>query len=187
MKATIIRKAYGDTPLISDLTLSFQEGKTTLMMAPSGWGKTTLLRILSGLDEEYEGSVEREGKRNIVLFQEDRLVENISALSNLMAVGAGKEECISALSSLGLERDMYKKVSELSGGMKRRVAILRCLLLPGDNFFLDEPFSGLDDEAREKTADVIKEKLQGKTVIVVSHRKEDGLLLGSSNTIKKGE
>ena len=124
---------------------------------------------------------------NVILFQEDRLVEGISALSNLLALGKGKEECLESLFLLGLEGQERKKVSELSGGMKRRVAIARVLLMDGDRFFLDEPFTGLDGETKEAVASVLKKKLKGKTVVVVSHSEEDGPLMGSDDIIYLGE
>ena len=186
MKLEIVRKAFDGKTVLSDLSLDFPEGRTTLLMAPSGWGKTTLLRIASGLDRDFEGKVETGGK-NVVLFQEDRLVEGISALSNLLALGKGKEECLASLSILGLEGQERKKVSELSGGMKRRVAIARVLLMDGDRFFLDEPFTGLDGETKEAVASVLKKKLKGKTVVVVSHSEEDGPLMDSDDIIYLGE
>ena len=186
MKLDIVRKAFDGKTVLSDLSLDFPEGRTTLLMAPSGWGKTTLLRIASGLDRDFEGKVETGGK-NVVLFQEDRLVEGISALSNLLALGKGKEECLASLSILGLEGQERKKVSELSGGMKRRVAIARVLLMDGDRFFLDEPFTGLDGETKEAVASVLKKKLKGKTVVVVSHSEEDGPLMDSDDIIYLGE
>ena len=186
MKLEIFKKAFDGKTVLSDLSLDFPEGKTTLLMAPSGWGTTTLLRIASGLDRDFEGEVEK-GGRNVVLFQEDRLVEGISALSNLLALGKGKEECLASLSILGLEGQERKKVSELSGGMKRRVAIARVLLMDGDRFFLDEPFTGLDGETKEAVASVLKKKLKGKTVVVVSHSEEDGPLMDSDDIIYLGE
>ena len=186
MKLDIVKKAFDGKTVLSDLSLDFPEGRTTLLMAPSGWGKTTLLRIASGLDRDFEGKVETGGK-NVVLFQEARLVEGISALSNLLALGKGKEECLASLSILGLEGQERKKVSELSGGMKRRVAIARVLLMDGDRFFLDEPFTGLDGETKEAVASVLKKKLKGKTVVVVSHSEEDGPLMDSDDIIYLGE
>ena len=153
MKIYIKRKAFGDNLLFSDFSLSIKEGKTSFLMAPSGWGKTTLIRIMASLDSEYEGYVEPKANGNIVLFQENR----------------------------------YKKVSQLSGGMKRRVALSRVLLLSGDRYFLDEPFAGLDDESRRKTAQYIKERLKGKTLVVVSHNKEDSMLLDAEDIIILGE
>ena len=186
MKLDIVKKAFDGKTVLSDLSLDFPEGRTTLLMAPSGWGKTTLLRIASGLDRDFEGEVEK-GGRNVVLFQEDRLVEGISALSNLLALGKGKEECLASLFLLGLEGQERKKVSELSGGMKRRVAIARVLLMDGDRFFLDEPFTGLDGETKEAVASVLKKKLKGKTGVVVSHSGEDGPLMDSDDIIYLGE
>ena len=71
--------------------------------------------------------------------------------------------------------------------MKRRVAIARVLLMDGDRFFLDEPFTGLDEETKEAVASVLKKKLKGKTVVVVSHIEEDGLLMGSDDIIYLGD
>ena len=101
MKLEIVKKAFDGKTVLSDLSLDFPEGRTTLLMAPSGWGKTTLLRIASGLDRDFEGEVEK-GGRTVVLFQEDRLVEGISALSNLLALGKGRRSALSLSSSLAL-------------------------------------------------------------------------------------
>ena len=187
MKIYIKRKAFGDNLLFSDFSLSIKEGKTSFILAPSGWGKTTLIRIMASLDNEYEGYVEPKANGNIVLFQENRLVEDISVLSNLLALGLGKDKCLEALGRLDLYEDRYKKVSQLSGGMKRRVALSRVLLLSGDRYFLDEPFAGLDDESKRKAAQYIKERLKGKTLVVVSQNKEDSMLLDAEDIIILGE
>ena len=187
MKVNIKKKAFGSDVIFSDLSLTIKEGVTSFIMAPSGWGKTTLLRIMAGLDDNYEGTVESKCDNNIVLFQENRLVEGISVLSNLKALGVKEEDSIDVLSHLSLYEERNKKVSELSGGMKRRVALSRVLLLSGDRYFLDEPFTGLDDECKRETAFYIAKKLSGKTVVVVSHNKEDSLLLRAVDTLVLGE
>lgn len=187
MKVYIKKKSFGDKTLFSDFSLSIKDGVTTLIMAPSGWGKTTLLRIMANLDREYEGYIEPEGERNIVLFQENRLIEGISVISNLLALKIDREKCLDVLSHLGLWEAKDKKVSELSGGMKRRVALSRVLLLSGDRYYLDEPFTGLDDDCKRETARYIASKLKGKSVVVVSHNREDGLLLGAAETLILGE
>ena len=187
MKVNIKKKAFGTNVIFSDFSLSIKEGVTSFIMAPSGWGKTTLLRIMAGLDDDFEGSVDGKSGNNIVLFQENRLVEGISVLSNLKALGVREEECIDVLSHLSLYEDRFKKISELSGGMKRRVALSRVLLLSGDRYFLDEPFTGLDDDCKRETALYVAKKLSGKTVVVVSHNKEDSLLLGAVDTLVLGE
>ena len=87
MKVNIKKKAFGTNVIFSDFSLSIKEGVTSFIMAPSGWGKTTLLRIMAGLDDDFEGSVDGKSGNNIVLFQENRLVEGISVLSNLKALG----------------------------------------------------------------------------------------------------
>ena len=140
MRAVIRKKVFGSEVVISDAVFDIPEGKCTAIIGPSGSGKTTLMRILSGLDREFEGSVENLPERPLILFQEDRLVENISAISNLLAVAPDRESAERALSDAGLAEDGEKKVLELSGGMRRKLAIARFMLLDGDALFLDEPF-----------------------------------------------
>ncbi len=185
MKCISITKRYGGKTVLSSFSATFTEGRTTLVMGRSGVGKTTLLRVLSGL-EEYEGSIEDEPKVPVVLFQEDRLIENMSVSGNLRAVSDDRAKAEGILSELGLLSDKDKKVRELSGGMKRRVAIARMLLMDGDLYLLDEPFTGLDDDTKEKTAETIRKRLEGKTLIVVTHDREDGVLLGAVETVDMG-
>lgn len=184
MKVLIREKRFGDEVVLRNVSLEIREHKTTLIMAPSGWGKTTLLRILLSLDKDYDGELSDNEGRSVILFQENRLVEDISALSNLRALGKDRKECLSILSELGLGDMAEKKVRELSGGEKRRLAIARMLLVEGERYFLDEPFSGLDDDTRERTASLIREGLKGKTVVLVSHNREDGVLLGAEEKIE---
>ena len=68
MKVNIKKKAFGTNVIFSDFSLSIKEGVTSFIMAPSGWGKTTLLRIMAGLDDDFEGSVDGKSGNNIVLF-----------------------------------------------------------------------------------------------------------------------
>lgn len=178
MKIEIKDKHFSDKIIFRDFSLSIPDGKTTLIAGGSGRGKTTLLRMIAGLDNEYTGSIDAEDA--VLLFQEDRLVENMSVKSNLAMVTDDESDIFVILKSLELEGEEKSIVSSLSGGMKRRVAVARVLLLKRKVYLFDEPFTGLDDETKKKTIEVIKERTKGATVVVVSHRLSDISLLGAS-------
>ena len=184
MIANIKRKAFGDKVVIENLSIEIKEGQVTAIEGPSGKGKTTLIRILSGLDNDYEGRIENMPKNPIVLFQEDRLVESISIESNLAMVSSDKERISSLLSSLGLDGELKNKVSSLSGGMKRRVAIARALLADYDVLFLDEAFKGLDEHTKEAVASLIIKENRGRTLVLITHDKIESELLGATNYIR---
>ena len=175
-----INKSYGDERVLSDFYLSVARGGRVCLMGRSGCGKTTALRLLLGLEKADSGTLLTDGRISVV-FQENRLCEDFSALSNVrMVMGAdGAERAKALLSELGLSEDMHKPVRSFSGGMKRRTAIARALAADGDILLLDEPFTGLDDKTRKLTAECINRHTEGKTLLLVSHDREDALLLGA--------
>lgn len=142
-------------------------------MGPSGSGKTTLLSILAGLVKPDTGTISGVEKGRIAMvFQEDRLIEGQDAFSNLMLVLKGrpdKEEMRREYARVGLVDYEGKKVSEFSGGMKRRVAIVRAACADAGLVLMDEPFTGLDEAAKRQAIRYVKEKTAGRTVIMVTH------------------
>jgi len=177
-----VHKSFDGLPLFTGLDLTIKEGVITCMTGRSGLGKTTLLRMLMGLDAPDSGSIlGLEGTKFSAVFQEDRLCEALSASANAaiaLKKGCSRDASDNILRSLGLSEDLTKPVSELSGGMRRRVAIARALAAEYDVLLLDEPFTGLDAECRDTALGVIKCLSEGKTVVLVSHDREIPLLAG---------
>lgn len=172
-----ITKRFGKNTVIDNFSLSLDKGSRTAILSSSGSGKTTLFRIVSGLDKRFEGERKVEGSISF-MFQEDRLFENSTVLENVTCVSdRPKSEAISMLDSLGVGdcKDMYP--SELSGGMKRRVALARALFYDGDIVLLDECFTGLDQDTRKIVADVINTNTKDKTLVLISHSREEAELL----------
>ena len=186
MKAFIERKAFGDETVISNRIYDIPDGKCTAVLGPSGSGKTTLMRILSGLDYDYIGHIENQPQHPMILFQEDRLIGNISALSNMMLLAHDRDSAMDRLRAAGLGDDWRKTVSELSGGMRRKLAIARFMLLDGDALFLDEPFRALDEESKRKAAADLRSFRRGRTMVFITHDEEDLMLLGTDFTITLG-
>ncbi len=184
MIAHIEEKRFGDKVIFRDAVFSIPAGSRTAVLGPSGCGKTTLMRILSGLDRDYKGFVEDAPEEPLILFQEDRLSENISVISNLMAVTNDRDAALRTLSGLGLRGEERTGISELSGGMRRRVAIARVLLLESDCLFLDEPFRGLDPETRSVVALMIMKYAAGRTLVLITHDEDELPLLGTDRIIR---
>ena len=153
------------------------------MMGASGCGKTTLLRIISGLLPPDCGTVYgQEGTRFSAVFQEDRLCGNLTAAANVRLVcgefrSAG--EISEAFAAVGLSGCENRLAVELSGGMKRRVALVRALLAEGGAVLLDEPFKGLDEATRARVIDETKRLCRGKTVLLVTHEAAEAERMGA--------
>lgn len=175
MRDIVIRdlcKSYDGAPVLDRFSAVLKAGTVTGLMAPSGGGKTTLLRILMGLEAPDGGSIEGlEGLRLSAVFQEDRLCEGLDAASNIRLVtpGLSRQEAEEALRAVGLGECGGKKVREFSGGMRRRVAILRAMLARYDLLLLDEPFKGLDESTKALVMADTRRRWAGKTVLLVTH------------------
>jgi NitT/TauT family transport system ATP-binding protein len=177
-----IGKCFEDECVLSGFSAVFKQGEVSCIMGPSGCGKTTLLNILMGLMPPDVGSVEGVPRLKSAVFQEDRLCEEFNALSNIRLVAGPEkicdEEILGHLSAIGLVEELDKPVGEFSGGMKRRVAIVRSILAESDILFFDEPFKGLDDATRDRAIDYVKNNLNGRTLIMVTHSGEECRRMG---------
>ena len=167
-----VYKSYGDKKVLTDVSAVFPAGRCTCIMAESGKGKTTLLRLIMGLEEPDSGSITGVPERISVVFQEDRLCEEFSIAANIRMVlsrdtDMSDDDIRRLMSELAMDEDINTPVSKLSGGMKRRVAIARAMAYDSEWLILDEPFKGLDEASREKVIGTITQKR--KSVIMVSH------------------
>ncbi len=184
MRIFIEEKKFDSKVVLENLSLSVAPEEKVLIIAPSGKGKTTLLRIISGLDRDFKGKIEECFNFPAMVFQEDRLIEDISVIANLLAVTNDKKKILELLGKVGLGDAENKKVSTLSGGMKRRVAIIRALLLDYDVLVLDEPFTGMNDELKKVVSDVILKENKNRALILVTHSKEEADYLGITKCCK---
>ncbi len=187
-----ICKKYGDITVLDNFNLNISKNKISCIMGQSGKGKTTLIRLLMGLELPDSGTITGMTDVKIsAVFQEDRLCENLNVYANLMLPhiyktsfnSISKAQLNSALTAIGLHGCGNKVVSTLSGGMKRRTAILRALFADYDILFLDEPFKGLDEQTKQITMNYLLSETQNKTVIYITHDKLELDIIKPDNVI----
>jgi len=177
-----LTKNYGGKRIFCDMTQNFHDGGVYALMGESGCGKTTLFRILLGLTEQNEGRIKVPEGRCSVVFQENRLCRGETPVSNVsMTVKRGrtKEEIEDSLLEILPKECLVQAVEQLSGGMKRRTAIARAMLSGSEWMILDEPFTGLDEETKKKTAAFILKYRNGRTMLVSTHQRQDVELLSA--------
>lgn len=176
-----LTKQFGEKTLFRDLCLTV-DGPAVLW-APSGWGKTTLLRILMGLDTPTAGRVRGVG-RAAAVFQEDRLCPQLTALQNVTLVLPGsekqyKKQIRADFQQLGMDAAaLALPAARLSGGQKRRTALLRALWAPSDTLLLDEPFTGMDPDTLAAAAALLRTRCGTEPVLLATHDREAIRLLG---------
>lgn len=172
LKIQHLTKQFGAAPLFTDLCM--EAAAPMVLWAPSGWGKTTLLRILMGLEAPTAGSVQGAG-RVAVVFQEDRLCPQLNAVQNVALVLPGtesqyKEQIVKDFQQLGMEREALQlPARRLSGGQKRRTALLRAVWAPSDTLLLDEPFTGMDPDTLQRAAALLRQRCAGRPALLATH------------------
>lgn len=177
-----VQKRYGDHTVLKDLSATFPEGSITCIMGPSGCGKTTLLRLVLGLEQADQGELLGVDVPKAAVFQEHRLFESHSPVSNVAAVFPGRPNrdwICEELSHLGLGRHLHLPTRTLSGGMKRRVSLARAMLAPATLVVLDEPFTGLDLTSKEHAMSFVQRHASKKTILLVTHDPTDPSFFGA--------
>lgn len=177
-----LSKKYGNQQVLQDVSAVYEPDHTYYLTSPSGSGKTTFLRVLCGLTVADSGRIWSEGQDGkgqdagepssmcySMVFQEDRLCEEYSALRNVEMVTGNRQRAGEALAELLPDEAIAKPCSELSGGMKRRVALVRAMESNSDCVILDEPFTGMDEETRERSESYIRKRQQGRILLIATH------------------
>lgn len=182
LKLNNVSKKFGEKVLFKGFSYEFQEKGLYLIRGESGIGKTTLLRMIAGLDNEYNGVIENGGTKNIsFMFQEYRLFPTLTALKNA-SISSEKNSDAAAdlLLQLGFTTDdLAKFPHELSGGMKQRVAFVRALLKNSPILILDEPTKELDHNTVNSMLSIIKKEAESRLIITVTHDDLDGKISNS--------
>lgn len=175
-----ITKSFGEKNILSSLSYSFCDTGIYALTGESGVGKTTLLRIIAGLDCDFGGEVIRKEKKISFAFQEYRLFPSLSALDNVIFANYDrKDEAVikkaeKILFKLGLDKeDIDLLPKELSGGMKQRVSLARALISDAPIILLDEPTKELDQANASIVRSLISQVGKERLVIMSSHNEAD--------------
>lgn len=180
---TDLCKTFDDNEVLKNVNITLKDNSIYCLMGASGIGKTTLLRILMGLEHADSGSISGIDTKSIsCMFQEDRLIPDLSAIDNVRIVLRGKNnraEVRNNLLSILPDDSLDMPVSSLSGGMKRRVALARALSYPGELILLDEPFTGLDKDTKLNVINYILKMRNNRTLLIATHGTDDANLLGA--------
>lgn len=183
MKLTDVTFAYEDKVVLQNVSLDIPSGSMIKLVGASGLGKTTLLRGIAGLLLPICGTMETGGERFGMVFQENRLISQMSARNNLLVVGAdfgaaSKATATTLLEALFCEEQLAQVLSEkepvtnFSGGMQRRIALARALYADNTCLLLDEAFTGLDAKTKHHVMEVVMQYRRRRTIILATHDKE---------------
>lgn len=181
-----ISKSFDKNEVIHNFSLSVNPGEHIAIMGQSGCGKTTLLRIIAGLEQVDSGEVSGYREEDIAfVFQESRLFDTITVLDNVACVSSlpmkqARAQARKHLETVGLSEAIGLYPHELSGGMAQRVQIARAFMADKPILLLDEPFSALDDGTRQLMIGAIKRFAENRTMILVTHNRSDAEQLADS-------
>ncbi len=182
MKFKNIVKRFGDKTVYDGFSANFDG--ITAVLGRSGCGKTTLLNIAAKLTD-YEGSVEVIGETSYI-FQQPRLVKNLTVSENLTLIGADKAQAEKMLKEVGVDGGLYPK--QLSGGMADRVSLARAFVRGGGTLLMDEPFRGLDIGLKSRIMELFK-RLYGNSggdVLFVTHSPFEACSLADRAVVLEG-
>jgi len=170
--------SFGDKLILDSFSAELPMGGICCFSGPSGCGKTTLFRLISGLIKPQSGEISSDYKKLSFMFHQDRLLPWLSALKNVEAVlpSGNRDKAGLLLQEFGLGGELHARPSELSGGMRRRVALARALAYGGDLLLLDEPFKGLEPALIRRLSAFIQKECG--TVYVITHSENEAELLG---------
>ena len=187
MRLKNVQKAYGAQTVLDGLSLEIADGEITCVLGRSGAGKTTLLNLLAGR-VEFCGEVDSLPERVGYVFQENRLIPRLTLRENLQYVGGRDALIDKLLPECGLENLAERRADRLSGGEKRRAAVLRAFCVDADVILLDEPFSALDTVTKEAMMRLTHRLLRAgkKTAVFVTHDVDEALAIADKIAVLDG-
>ena len=169
-----IHMAFGEKVIFSDLSLRFSSPGQYAVLGPSGRGKTTLLRLIAGLEKPLSGQIHLPPEARICFcFQEDRLLPWKTVLENVALAAPSMEAARYWLGQVGLHAEENSYPDSLSGGMKRRAALARALAYDADILLMDEPFRALDDVTHAEMLTLVRKAAEGKLLLLITHDETD--------------
>ncbi|MDA5094667.1 ATP-binding cassette domain-containing protein [Aliiroseovarius sp. KMU-50] len=182
LKLDLLCKSFAGHSVLEDIHLDLRQGDRVAVMGPSGIGKTTLLRIIAGLDTRFRG-VRKTPDEIALMFQNPTLLNWRTAEENLRIFhpDAGEREVRQALKQVGLEEKASHYPQQLSVGQQRRLALARCFLTAAPLVLLDEPFTSLDPSLRSEMLSLTREFLDqsNSTMVLVTHSHDEAIALGA--------
>lgn len=180
-----VSKHYGEQAVLDNFECTLPKGKTICLCGQSGCGKTTLLRLISGLETDDENKTVKPDIKISMVFQDDNLLPWLTAADNITLVNESAD-AEKYLNDMELHSVGEKYPDELSGGMRRRVSIARAFAFGGELFLLDEPFKGLDWQTKLPILQLTAKNLRDKTAVFVTHDLREGASLADEVWIMSG-
>lgn len=188
ISARITSKRFGDVETLGPISLDVAPGETVAVLGPSGIGKSTLTRILAGLDTAFEGAASRPA-RMAAVFQEPVLLPWRSALANItLAAGVDDAAALAALGDVGLSDKAGLFPGQLSLGQQRRLSLARAFAAAPDALFMDEPFASLDEATAAEMAALARALIARRPIatLLVTHAPEEAASLADRAIVLAG-
>jgi sulfonate transport system ATP-binding protein len=182
MRLDLAGKSFAGRPVLGALRVSVERGQRVAILGPSGIGKSTLLRILAGLDRDFQGRLEGR-ERLAVVFQEPTLLPWRRAVANItLPTGCDQAQARALLADVGMEGHEDKFPRQLSLGQQRRLSLARAFAARPDILLMDEPFASLDPDTAGRMLDLTARLLQrsGAGLILVTHDAAEAARLGAA-------
>lgn len=181
MRLDLTARSFGPRPILGPVSLTVGEGQRVALLGPSGVGKTTLLRIIAGLDRDFAGT-RAAPERLAMVFQEPTLLPWRTALANLtLPTGATRAEAAALMAQVGLAGREAAYPRQLSLGQQRRLSLARAFAARPGILLMDEPFASLDEATRDRMLDLTAQLLDssGAGLILVTHDPAEAARLGA--------